>query len=220
MAMEAQLTGHLRALDHATNELAGSRARIVEADDAARRSVAAGISREVLPHLTMVSDELDLPTGHLRGSPPRIDAMVTEVTTALESLREITHGVFPAQLGRSGLEPALRSYLRDRDAGASLEIAPSTLAHRFPHRVEAAVYFAATRAVDTGLRGGMISLEVDEDDLHCTVTGADPAILDLQAIRDRVEAVDGTLRFSSGALELRVPHHLHQAPTSARAKSR
>ncbi|MFL6135135.1 MAG: hypothetical protein ACJ72A_20185 [Nocardioidaceae bacterium] len=205
MAMEAQLNGHVVTLDRTTKELASSRARIVEADDAARRSLADGISRVVLPHLWAVSDELDQPCDALRRSPPRIDGMVTEVNMALESLRELTHGIFPAQLGRSGLEPALRSYLRERRLGSLLEIAPEALGQRFAPRVEAAVYFAATRAVGTGRERGAIVLGIDGDDLACTVRGTEPAPSDLQTIRDRVEAVGGTLRLSADALELRVP---------------
>jgi hypothetical protein len=67
------------------------------------------------------------------------------------------------------------------------------------------VYFAATRAVGTGPERGAIVLGMDEDDLHCTVRGADPAPLDLEGIRDRVEAVGGTLQFPADALQLRVP---------------
>jgi signal transduction histidine kinase len=205
IALEAQLEGDVAALDRTTKELAGSRARIVEADDGARRSLTAGISREVLPHLSVVSDELALPAGALRGSPQRIDDMVAEVNEALESLRELSHGVFPAQLGRSGLEPALRSYLRERGLGSWLEITPEARAQRFAPRVEAAVYFAATRAMGTGPERGAIVLGVDENDLQCTVHGADQAPIDLQGIRDRVEAVGGTLRLSADALELRIP---------------
>jgi hypothetical protein len=205
VAMQAQLNGQVVALDGTTKELASSRARIVGADDAARRSLAAGISREVLPHLWGISHELDQPGGVLRGSPQRIDDMVSEVTLALESLRVLTHGVFPAQLGRSGLEPALRSHLRERGLGCSLEIAADAQGQRFAARVEAAVYFAATRAVGTGGEHGAIVLEIDEEELHCTVRGTDPAPRDLQGIRDRVEAVGGTLLFSPGALEVRVP---------------
>jgi hypothetical protein len=211
MAMEAQLNGHVAALDRTTKQLASSRARIVEADDAARRSLAGSISHEVLPHLQAVSVELGHPSSTLRESPQRIDDMVTEVTSALESLRELTHGVFPTQLSRSGLEPALRSHLREHGPGSSLVIAPDARRQRFAPRVEAAVYFAATRAVGTGSKRGAIALGVDEDDLHCSVRGADLAPLDLQGIRDRVEAVGGTLQLSAETLELRVPL------TSARA---
>jgi signal transduction histidine kinase len=203
LAMEAQLQDHVAALDRTTKELSGSRARIFEAGDAARRSLAAGISREVLPDLRAVSDELELSVD--RRSPQRIDDMVTGVNAALESLRELTHGVFPAQLARSGLEPALRSYLRGRGLRSLLVIQPDVLGKRFPPRVEAAVFFAATRAVGTGRGPGSLLIGVDEGDLSCTVSDAEPAVMELVSITDRVESVGGSLRFSDGSLELRIP---------------
>jgi hypothetical protein len=205
MAMEAQLNGHVLALDGTTRELAGSRARIVEADDAARRSLAAGISREVLPHLQAVFDELAPRPGVAERSPQLIDGMVTRVDVALTSLRELTHGVFPTQLARSGLEPAMRSYLRRHDLASALRITPEAAGQRFAPRVEAAVYFAATRALGTGTAPGAVMLAVDGDELRCTVTGSYPAPLDLAGIRDRAEAVGGTVHCAGGALEVRVP---------------
>jgi signal transduction histidine kinase len=131
--------------------------------------------------------------------------MITGVNAALESLRELSHGVFPSQLARAGLEPSLRSYLRRRGHGSSLEIAPDVLGLRFAARVEAAVYFAVTRAEGTGPGRGAVILALDENELHCTVIDAVPDVLDLHGIRDRVEAVGGSLRLSEGSLEVRIP---------------
>jgi signal transduction histidine kinase len=205
LAMQAQLDAHVLSLDRSTEELADSRARIVEADDAARRSLAAGLSGEVLPRLRAVSESLNRPGSSGNWSPQRLDDMVTGVNAALESLRELTQGVFPTQLVRSGLEPALRSYLRRHDHGTQLEVSPDARGQRFAARVEGAVYFAATRAAGTGLGPGSVTLGVDEDGVCCTVTGADPSPRDLEGIRDRVQAVGGSLRSSSGTLELRIP---------------
>jgi hypothetical protein len=220
MAMEAQLKAHVLVLDRTTEELASSRARIVEADDAARRSLAAGLSGEVLPHLAAVSDDLNRPGHSGRDASQGLDDMVNEVNVALESLRELTHGVFPAQLARSGLEPALRSYVRRRGLGSVLRIAPGALGLRFAPRVEGAVYFAATRAVGTGPGPGSVSLGVDEQHLCCTVSGAEPAPMDRQGIRDRVEAVGGSLRLSSDTLELRIPLTAGSAPATSGAGGR
>ena len=111
-AMETQLAGHVAALDRTTDELAESRVRIIEADDAVRRGLEKAISREVLPHLVTVAEEL----GRIRvegGSPTAgVDDLLAGVNTSLESLRELTRGVFPTQLARAGVEPALRSFLR------------------------------------------------------------------------------------------------------------
>ena len=57
-ALETQLAGHVAELDRTTRELAESRLRIIEADDAARRTLEAAITRDVLPYLVALPDEL------------------------------------------------------------------------------------------------------------------------------------------------------------------
>ena len=48
-AMETELAGRVAALDHTTHELADSRERLIDADDAARRTLEAAIARDVFP---------------------------------------------------------------------------------------------------------------------------------------------------------------------------
>ena len=55
-ALEAELAEHVAELDRTTRELARSRARILEADDAARRALEAAIEREVMPHLVALPE--------------------------------------------------------------------------------------------------------------------------------------------------------------------
>ena len=58
-ALETQLAGHVAELDRTTRQIADSRARIVAADDAVRRTLEEAISRDVVPHLVRVAGELD-----------------------------------------------------------------------------------------------------------------------------------------------------------------
>lgn len=211
LAMEAQLEQHVLALNRTTQELADSRSRIVGADDAARRSLSAGISRDVLPPLLAVSRVLGAHEGTAPPSASCIEDLLAGVHLALESLREMTHGVFPAQLTRSGLEPALRPYLRRRGPHLSLDVAPGASGRRFAPRVEAAVWFAITRSVTAG--GGVVVLDVDGNNVLCSVSGARPQPLDLQSIRDRVDAVGGTVRLRGGSLQARVPIVSGQLPS-------
>ena len=57
-SLASQLAEHVAELDRTTRQLAESRARIIEADDAARRTLEAAIARDVLPHLVALPDEL------------------------------------------------------------------------------------------------------------------------------------------------------------------
>ena len=126
-ALEAELAEHVAELDRTTRELARSRARILEADDAARRALEAAIEREVMPHLVALPEGLTrCRTAVADGSPVNgIDLLVSSTNTALESLRELTRGVFPTQLAKAGLEPALRSLLGRGGSSPRLSVDPS-----------------------------------------------------------------------------------------------
>jgi GAF domain-containing protein len=202
-ALEAQLAGHVADLARTTHELAESRARIIEADDEVRRTLEEAISREVLPHLVAVHDELA--RARTGASTTGTDELVADVNSALEALRELTRGVFPTQLARAGLEPALRSYLARSGLPTTLLVEPALTTTRFPPRVEAAVYFCATAAAGGVPAPTSIELGVEDSTLGLAINGFTSAGLDLQRIVDRVDAVGGSLVEDDHALTLRIP---------------
>src|SRR4051794_1747991 len=142
VGLQAQLAAHVAELDRTTEELARSRSRIIEADDVARRTMEGAISRDVLPHLSAV------PLGIVQAREANaaglahtgLDDLVLTTNTALESLRDLTRGLFPTQLSRPGLEPALRSHLARSGLARTLQVDPTVAGRRFMHAVEAAVY--------------------------------------------------------------------------------
>jgi hypothetical protein len=177
VSLEAELAAHVEALDATNAELARSRARIVDADDAVRRTLESAISRDVVPHLLAVADGLR--TGRL------VEPLIDEVNTGLEALRELTRGVYPTQLARAGIEAALR--------GFPLTVDPSLSGRRFPARVEAAVYVCCTQ---TGAGAATLTptgLELD---------GVDDVP---QAVRDRVEAAGGSVSRSGDLVCVALP---------------
>src|SRR5690606_20325572 len=106
--LAAELSEQVEQLARRTHELAESRRRLISAGDAERRRLERAIARQVILHLTALPD-------HLRGlsalnhqgavalDAARLQPLVDTLTAALEELRDITRGVFPAQLARSGL---------------------------------------------------------------------------------------------------------------------
>ncbi len=56
IATESRLADHVAALNSTTQQLADSRRRIIEAEDAARLRLETSISREILPRLTALPD--------------------------------------------------------------------------------------------------------------------------------------------------------------------
>lgn len=203
-ALAAQLAAHVAELDRTTHQLDESRLRIIEAGDAARRTLEATIAREVLPHLVTLPDDIHRARGAVRaGSPGHgIERLVDATNTALESLRDLTRGVFPTQLARSGIEPALRSFLTRSGSAAQLLVESSVAGERFAPRVEAAVYFCCVEAVRSA-EVTAIELALDEDLLRQRVHGVTG--LDRQTVEDRVEAVGGSLALADGVLDVTIP---------------
>jgi signal transduction histidine kinase len=202
-ALETQLEDNVAELDRTTRELAESRARILEADVLARRELEEAISREVLPRLVALPDQLRQARLAVEaGAENGLDELVTDTNSALEELRELTRGLFPTQLTRVGIVPTLRSYLARADPAPALDVDDATVARRFPERVETAVYFCCVGAVRLG--AFTITLRVVGAELMVELRGPD-ADEDLQPVVDRVEAAGGSLSLTQGLLELRFP---------------
>ena len=183
----AELAARVTALDRSTRELAESRRRLVDAGDAERRRLERALSAEVFPHLAALPDELaELGAGHAVTA-ERIAPLVAATTDALEALRDITRGVFPTQLARTGLEAALLSLLGRTGAGR-LTVEASAAGRRWEPRVEAAAYFCVAEAVRALTPPLLVVLSASEDEVRMLVTGGPGQELPLAHVRDRLEA--------------------------------
>ncbi|MFN8193792.1 MAG: histidine kinase N-terminal 7TM domain-containing protein [Nocardioidaceae bacterium] len=186
-----------------TARLDDSRRRLIAADDAARRDLEAAIARDVLPFLASLPQEIGRERDAVAaGRGADVERLVGGATDALEALRELTRGVFPAQLTGSGLVPALRS-LVTRTGEAELSVGEAA-GRRWPPRVETAVFFCCARAVPAARGPVRVELDADGEELTLRIRGALPG-LDLAGIRDRVDAAGGELVVSDALLELVVP---------------
>lgn len=206
-AMEAELAGHVAALDQTTEALAESRRRIIAADDAARRRLESAISREVLTHLQPIPERLSRLSVVKSGSTAtdELEQLVDETNVALDSLRALTRGLFPTQLARAGLGRALGSDLARTGQAVTLHVDLSA-DRRFPARVEAAVYFACVEAVRAGSVACHIDLRIVAAELVVQIRGLARDQVDIQAIVDRVEAADGRLRLDDAdVLSVSIP---------------
>jgi hypothetical protein len=207
VGLQAQLAAHVAELDRTTEELARSRSRIIEADDAARRTMEGAISRDVLPHLAAVPEGITRAREANAAGLARtgLDGLVVSTNTALEALRDLTRGLFPTQLSRSGLEPALRSQLARSGQAAALRVDPSVVGRRFVHAVEAAVYSCLVGAAREIAQLSAIDLSLQEHEVVIVLRGVRRQDADLQAIVDRAEAVGGGMNTGPGELVIRIP---------------
>jgi PAS domain S-box-containing protein len=186
-------------------ELRESRARIVEAGDAERRRVERNLHDGAQQRLVTVALHLHLVKRRLETDPAGVaelvDAAQTELTLALEEIRELVRGLHPRLLSDRGLQPALAG-LAERSL-LPVEIA-ETPSERLPSAVEAAAYYVVAEALANAAkhsRASRVTVRVAAGD-GCTrvevvddgVGGADAAGgSGLRGLSDRVAALGGSL---------------------------
>ena len=175
----------------ANAELASSRRRLVTAGNAERERVAAAIDERVTTPMRALPSRLGVLEREMQLDPA---AVITELGAlrgcterALDELRTITGGIFPALLARRGLLAALEAHA-DASGGRVHVEAGRGSDGRFPAEVEAAAYFCAV----TGDAGPVqVTVTADGATLRVQVTGNAPDGEDRVRVVDRVEAVGG-----------------------------
>ncbi len=217
--------GYLRDITdrkEAEAELRASRARIVEAADAARRRLERDLHDGAQQRLVELAMDLQMARAQIDADPMRaadfLDAAMQSLTDATAELRELARGIHPVVLTEGGLRPALHALVERCSIPAKLVDVPE---RRFAAPVEAAAYFAVAEALTNAARySEATSIEVsatDEDGrLRIVVSdngrgAADLLGSGLGGIADRVAAVDGTLSVRSPAgrgtvIRVEIPH--------------
>ena len=190
-------------------ELDASRARIVATADATRRRIErdlhdgaqqqlVGLALALRAAQASVPDELEQHRSEL-------GRVVDGLTTALDDLREIALGINPAGLSEDGLTPALKRLVARSPLRVNLD---SGAEGRFPEPVEVTAYYVVSESLTNAAKyadapvvdvavvtnGGALCVEVRDEGRG----GADPGQgSGLLGLRDRVEAIGGTMRLTS-----------------------
>jgi signal transduction histidine kinase len=198
--LQAELRGQLAAVR-------ASRARIVEAGDAARRQVERDLHDGAQQRLLTVALGLRAVRAQVDPASPAaaaLDPVVEEFRAALAELRDLARGLHPALLDAEGLAAALDALVQRSPVPAVLTGAP---AGRLPAPVERAAWFVVAEALTNAARharagrvevgaqvtGGQLLVTVRDDGAG----GADPAGQGLRGLADRVAALDGSLAVDS-----------------------
>jgi PAS domain S-box-containing protein len=189
-------------------EIRASRARIVRAEDEARRALERNLHDGAQQRLVALSVGLRLVESKLRESPEEAAALLAgsreELAHALEELRELARGIHPAVLTDRGLGPALEALAMRAPIPVELE-AP---AERLAPAVEAAAYYVVAESLTNVAKYGRataaeVSVATVNGTLEVTVSddgvgGADPDRgSGLRGLADRVEALEGHLTVES-----------------------
>jgi PAS domain S-box-containing protein len=190
--------------------LRASRARIVQAADAARYRIERDLhdgaqQRLVSVSLALRSARKALKDGRASLAAQQLRTIEGELDQALEELRDLARGIHPAILTDRGLPDALETLAVRSPVPVEIEQAPQ---ERLSPQVEAAVYYVVAEAltnvakyanarvasVRVAREGGYVLAEIEDDGTG----GADAAKgSGLRGLADRVEALDGELSIES-----------------------
>ncbi|MCX5195229.1 sensor histidine kinase [Streptomyces sp. NBC_00249] len=202
-----------RELERRVEDLAESRAGVLDAADLERRRIERDLHDGAQQRLVSLAMNLGIARATLTGLPPEAKAVIDEAhreaKEAIEELSSLVRGLHPAVLEDRGLDAAISGIAARAPLPVDLTV---DLAVRPGPTVEAVAYFVVSEALAnvakharagrcrvhvarvTGPRGDLLRVEVTDDG----VGGADPAGgTGLTGLRKRVGSVDGTIMINS-----------------------
>jgi signal transduction histidine kinase len=209
VAAFAELVSYAIENAETRDELAASRARLVEAADEARRRIERDLHDGAQQRLVAVRLELTLLDERLERDPEGARTVLARAREQLDcglgELRDLARGIHPTVLTDRGLEAALEALVQRAPMPVDLH---AVVPERLDTAIEAAAYFLVSEAltnvakyaradtigVEATCTGGTLVVTIDDDG----VGGADPRRgSGLRGLVDRVDAVGGRLEVSS-----------------------
>jgi signal transduction histidine kinase len=191
------------------SELADSRARLVRAGDRERRKLERDLHDGAQQRLVAVQVKLRMASDHADTElAAELGSIREDAAKAVEALRALSHGIYPAVLRDRGVGDALRSTAMT--APIALTVHDDGVG-RCEGVTEAAVYYCGLEATQNAVKhagagvrvsirlrtdGSRLHLEVRDDGAGFDMTDAHDGV-GLQNMRDRLGAVGGQVEISS-----------------------
>jgi signal transduction histidine kinase len=203
-----QLQAEVRAQ---LEELRASRARIVEAGDAERRRLERDLHDGAQQSLLALSYDLRLAQAAPADGDPEVAALLAsasdEAQGALDQLRDLAHGIYPAILTEAGLYAALTTLADTAPLVIELGDLPQ---ERYAAPVETAAYVTAAEAVEDAAERGAtyVGMTLHRDGGRLLFTVHDDGAKrrsELVHLADRIGALGGTLDAGPRTLRAEIP---------------
>lgn len=193
-------------------EVHDSRARLLQAADSERKRIERNLhdgAQQRLVSATLGLRMLGAKVGEESQVHDSIKKVEDELKSALDELRELARGTYPALLTERGLSAALET-LADRSEIPVRKDLDSLRDRRFPENVEATAYFAGSEALANASKhsqASLIKLSARADDRDLIITVADDGRggasikkgSGLRGLLDRIHAADGEMDIESSA---------------------
>ncbi|PYC68057.1 sensor histidine kinase [Streptomyces tateyamensis] len=198
-----------RELERRVEDLASSRADVVDAADAERRRIERDLHDGAQQRLVSLAMNLGLARKTLKDVPPEAMQVIVdaheEAQAAIAELRDLVRGLHPVVLEDRGLDAALSGIAARAPLPVRLRV---SLSRRMSPTIEAVAYFVVSEAlanVAKHARASRADLTVSQlgDRLRIVISddgigGADPSRgTGLVGLRQRAASVDGSLVISS-----------------------
>jgi signal transduction histidine kinase len=189
-------------------ELTQSRAGAVEAAETQLRRIERDLHDGAQARLVALGMNIGLAEQQLEKDPEKAQEHLAEARkaagAALQELRDLARGIHPPILADRGLEAAIRALADHAGVPVSVKV---ELAERPPAAVETAAYFVAAEGLANALKHAQASrIDIDVHERQDAIVvrvlddgrgGVSEAGGGLHGLRQRVEALDGSLRIAS-----------------------
>ncbi|MDX1658751.1 MAG: sensor histidine kinase [Nitriliruptorales bacterium] len=193
-------------------DLRDSRQRLVSAQDAERRRLERDLHDGAQQQIVAIKMKLGVAATlaereEAHKTAELVEQLADETDDAVQTLRELAHGIYPPLLASEGLPGALRS--QARKAAVPVEVTARSVG-RYDQDVEAAIYFCVLEALQNAAKYGdpdhvQIQLVEDEGQLVFVVAddgaGFNPDITTpghgMTNMADRLDALGGSFAVSS-----------------------
>jgi signal transduction histidine kinase len=209
--LRAELAARHAELAARADELRLSRERLIETQDAERRRLERDIHDGAQQHLVALAVNLRLAETVAARSPERavkvLEAQSEAAREAIDTLTQLSRGIYPRLLADEGMVPALRAALAISPIPVRVD-APDV--PRLASAIEAALYFCCMEAVQNAAKhslasavtvtvatsDGSVRLTVADDGEGFDASSAEPGA-GLTNMRDRIDAAGGQLQMTS-----------------------
>jgi signal transduction histidine kinase len=213
---EAQLRDSQKELGTSYKRVRDLGARLLGAQEAERSRIARELHDDIGQQLAVLSVTLGLVRRAARGESGNVDDLLfstfERINEMARHLHDIEHRLHPASLRLIGLVPALAGLSRElSSSGMDVTVTCDQVPDHVPHDLTLCMYRVAQEAAHNAARHGRcrrLTVHLDGSDQRLMLTVADDGIgfdverqmgrgLGLISMRERLEALGGTLRIDS-----------------------
>jgi signal transduction histidine kinase len=214
-------------LERLTVALQQSRQRLVDARRDERQRLQRELADRVIRYMANASDAVArVRAGAGSTSSLELSSAETELEMALDRLRVLSRGIYPPTLSESGLAASLAGWPVSTGVPATIRVDGEDQLLRDRPEMEACVYFCVVTALgalaDRGADRLSATVRIEPGAVSFRVSAScqtDISAAEVLAIRDRVEAFDGSLELSTGSPQSAIAATIPLALTDTGASS-